>query len=129
LEEMGVIAVILARPTDAGEMYIDTWLMSCRVLGRQAEIASLQALIEWTRVAGATALVGEYIPTARNDIVADHYNGLGFSPIGSSGELTIGATYWRLPIDRPVGSHHIVLETGCAADRPPEQRELMRRSA
>jgi FkbH-like protein len=74
----GMISVAICRPGAAGEWEIDTWLMSCRVLGRKVEHAMLQQILEHARVAGITRLVGIYRPTDRNKLVADHYAKLGF---------------------------------------------------
>lgn len=77
----GIISIIVALPgreADA-EWIIDTWLMSCRVLGRGVEQAALQVLVEQARKAGAKRLVGQFRPTAKNGMVAAHYEKLGFS--------------------------------------------------
>lgn len=78
----GIISIIAALPAQGGdgEWVIDTWLMSCRVLGRGVEQAALQVLVEQARKAGATRLVGHYLPTAKNGMVATHYQKLGFTP-------------------------------------------------
>ena len=52
--------------------------MSCRVLGRQVEEASLNLLVEQARLAGASRLIGQYRPTPKNDMVREHYAKLGF---------------------------------------------------
>lgn len=74
----GMISVIICkkRPT---EWKIDTWLMSCRVLGRRVELAVLQDIIVDAKDSGVSVLIGEYIPTLRNVIVKDHYKNLGFT--------------------------------------------------
>ncbi|MEG1680932.1 MAG: hypothetical protein RR326_12615, partial [Stenotrophomonas sp.] len=77
----GIISIIVALPSreaDA-EWIIDTWLMSCRVLGRGVEQAALQVLVEQAREAGAKRLVGQFRATAKNGMVAAHYEKLGFS--------------------------------------------------
>ena len=74
----GVIAIVIGRLTAGTEVVIDTWLMSCRVLGRQVEQATLDFVVEQARTLGAARLVGEYIPTAKNGMVKDHYAKLGF---------------------------------------------------
>jgi predicted enzyme involved in methoxymalonyl-ACP biosynthesis len=38
---------------------------------------------------------GEYIPTAKNALVRDHYAGLGFNQAGGD---NAGHTYWELPM-------------------------------
>ncbi len=73
----GIISVIFAdRGAEAWE--IDTWLMSCRVLGRRVEQAVLNHLAAAAGAAGAKALVGRYVPSAKNQMVAQHYEKLGF---------------------------------------------------
>ena len=76
----GMIAVVLAKPHDGDDMLIDTWLMSCRVLGRQVEQATLNLIVAEARRIGARRLIGEYRPTKKNGMVKDHYTNLGFVP-------------------------------------------------
>ena len=92
----GLIAVIIARPheQESTALAVDTWLMSCRVLGRGVEAACLRVLAHEAARRGAKALIGEYRPTPRNGMVRDHYPRLGFAPAGNGGE----ASYWRLDL-------------------------------
>jgi FkbH-like protein len=75
----GVIAIIIGRLRDGSDLYIDTWLMSCRVLGRQVEPTTLNLIAQEARRLGARRLIGEYIPTKKNAMVRDHYARLGFT--------------------------------------------------
>jgi FkbH-like protein len=94
----GMISVIVCRQReDAWE--IDTWLMSCRVLGRRVEEAVLAEIIARARAAGATRLLGSYLPTAKNQLVKEHYRKLGFELID---EQASGATLWQLRLDEAV---------------------------
>ena len=77
LGDNGMISVVVCRKA-ADVWEIDTWLMSCRVLGRRVEEAVLHDLVTHAAQAGATRLVGRYIPSTRNVIVKDHYKKLGF---------------------------------------------------
>ncbi len=88
----GMISVIIV---DRATWEIDTWLMSCRVLGRRMEEAVLDQVAGAARRAGATALIGRYIPSVKNKMVADHYAKLGFAATG--GEAG-GETTWRLDL-------------------------------
>jgi FkbH-like protein len=63
---------------------IDTWLMSCRVLGRRIETAMLASLCEYAIGSGARAIVGEYIPTEKNEQVKTLYDRLGFEQLAPS---------------------------------------------
>lgn len=57
---------------------IDTWLMSCRVIGRQFEQLMLETLIDDALSSGVKVIRGCYIKTAKNGMVADLYDKLGF---------------------------------------------------
>jgi FkbH-like protein len=74
----GIIAIIIGR-LKGTDVYIDTWLMSCRVLGRQVEETTLNIIAEQAAHLGARRLIGEYRPTAKNAMVKDHYPNLGFA--------------------------------------------------
>jgi FkbH-like protein len=90
----GIISVIIAdRSPQAWE--IDTWLMSCRVLGRRVEEVVLAHLAQAAQDAGATALIGRYIPSAKNKMVAQHYDKLGFERVE---EQPDGAVLYRLEL-------------------------------
>jgi FkbH-like protein len=75
-----ISAVILKRDGGRGgdAFFIDTWIMSCRVLKRGVERFVLDRLASAAREAGARSLIGEYLPTPKNALVKDHYAGLGF---------------------------------------------------
>ena len=66
---------------ETGDMLLDTWLMSCRVLGRQVEQAMINVVAEQAAQSGAKRLIGEYRPTKKNGMVKDHYAKLGFAPL------------------------------------------------
>jgi FkbH-like protein len=89
----GMISVIVCKKYKSA-WEIDTWLMSCRVLGRQVELAALQDIVTNAKTSGATKLIGIYSPTARNIIVKDHYKKLGFTKIPSVSEIET----WELDI-------------------------------
>jgi FkbH-like protein len=74
----GVIAIVIGRLQENRDLLVDTWLMSCRVLGRQVEPTTLNIIVEQARALGARRLVGEYIPTKKNGMVKNHYGQLGF---------------------------------------------------
>ncbi len=95
----GMISVIICRPEKEGEWEIDTWLMSCRVLGRKVEHMVLGELLAHAREAGIHVLTGTYRPTDRNKLVIDHYSKLGFTKID---EDETGITRWRLLVEGAV---------------------------
>lgn len=107
----GLISAVLARPDAAvadDELLIDSWLMSCRVLGRQVEEAVLDVLADAATAAGYRALIGEYRATERNGMVAEHYPRLGFvqhpAPIDAARE----ATFWRYELTSTRTPRHFI---------------------
>jgi len=95
----GMISVIICRPGAASDWQIDTWLMSCRVLGRRVEQAVLRQILSRAQARGIRRLVGVYRPTDRNKLVEHHYSNLGFAQTGTEAD---GATHWELAVE---GTH------------------------
>ncbi len=91
----GMVCVVICRKQEL-IWNIDTWIMSCRVLGRGVEQAALNILVKRARSNDVRELHGRYIPTARNGLVRDHYAKLGFTKLEES---DTGETLWRLAID------------------------------
>jgi FkbH-like protein len=92
----GMISVVICRPVHDGVWDIETWLMSCRVLGRKVEHMVLREILVHARAAGIHKLVGTYRPTERNKLVVDHYAKLGFSKVD---EKETGLTVWELLVE------------------------------
>ena len=86
LGDNGMISIIICKKY-VTVWEIDTWLMSCRVLGRRVEEATLLNIAKHAKASGATKLIGIYSPTARNSIVKDHYNKLGFTKTSGDHEV------------------------------------------
>jgi len=89
----GIISVIICRP-EGRDWNIDTWLMSCRVLGRQVERLALNQIVENACARGVSRLLGRFVPTGRNELVREHYTKLGFKLF----EDESGASTWHLDI-------------------------------
>jgi FkbH-like protein len=90
----GIIGIIIGTP-EQDCVKLDTWLMSCRVLGRGVEEATMNLVVEEARKLGASRLLGEYLPTKKNGIVREHYQKLGFSRIDAGED---GSSQWALPL-------------------------------
>jgi FkbH-like protein len=85
----GVIAICIGKLLSPEDLLIDTWLMSCRVLGRQVEPTTLNLIAAQAVRLGARRLLGDYVPTPKNGMVRDHYAKLGFHPLETGAD---GAT-------------------------------------
>lgn len=97
----GIVLVAIVEVTDT-DARSDTFLMSCRVIGRCLEQAVIGEIMADLRVRGVQILVGEYISTAKNQMVADLFPRLGFAVDGGASEsmrytLSISAGYDQTP--------------------------------
>ena len=73
----GMISAIIAIP-EAEDWVLETWVMSCRVLGREVEHVVLNQIAAEACARGIRRLIGVYRPTERNGMVREHYAKLGF---------------------------------------------------
>lgn len=80
----GITGVALAASEKDGVWRIDTFLLSCRIISRGAETALLARLLARIRERGATGVIGEYLPTAKNAPCANFYPSHGFKPAGEN---------------------------------------------
>ncbi|WP_432491934.1 HAD-IIIC family phosphatase [Kineococcus auxinigenes] len=102
----GVVGVLLAQrvqDADGPVLEVDSWLMSCRVIGRTLEDEMFGVLVQQARAAGCGRLRGTYVPTAKNSQVAGLYERLGFSrEEGADGLAGEGSTSWVLTVPERV---------------------------
>jgi FkbH-like protein len=101
----GLVAVLIGR-VDNMVVTLDVWLMSCRVLKRNMELAMFDALVEECQARDIREIFGLYVPSKKNGMVAGHYADLGFSRAGETPE---GAELWRyeVPKDYEPRARHI----------------------
>lgn len=85
----GLVSVLIGQISDHA-LEVDLWLMSCRVFNRDMELAMFDALVEQCRLHGIRRIIGTYIPSSKNALVADLYPRLGFGAVevGSEGPST-----------------------------------------
>ena len=89
----GVVSVVIGRIKER-ELHIDLWLMSCRVLKREMELAMLDRLVEECRKRDIEKIYGYYYPTAKNGMVKELFGSFGFTKISDEE----GNTVWELPL-------------------------------
>ncbi len=76
--DSGIVGLAIVKKS-AGAARLDTFLMSCRVIGRRAEQAFLSRIIDNLRDEGIEQLEAEYIPTRKNALVATFLPDNGFA--------------------------------------------------
>lgn len=91
----GLIAVVILQEKDTEILFIDTWFMSCRVLKRGMENFTLNTIVAWAKKNGYKKIIGEYLPTQKNGMVADHYTSLGFTKLEGT-----ETAQWVLDVDK-----------------------------
>lgn len=84
----GLVGVIIAK-RDGEVLEVDTWLMSCRVIGRTVEDHMLARLSEEAQRLGCSRIRGVYIPTAKNTQVAQIYERFGFVQVSDIDGVTV----------------------------------------
>jgi FkbH-like protein len=92
----GLVSVLIGRVM-AETVELDIWLMSCRVLGREVELAMFDVLVEQCHALGIRKIVGVYIPSRKNSMVAGHYLNLGFTAVEGDSE---NRQLWQFDIPR-----------------------------
>ena len=77
--DYGLVGVMILKKEDEKTLFVDTWLMSCRVLKRGMEEYILNKMMEKAGELGYETVKAEYIPTAKNKMVKDIYKKMGFT--------------------------------------------------
>ncbi|MHC4183499.1 MAG: HAD-IIIC family phosphatase, partial [Planctomycetota bacterium] len=75
--DYGLISILILKEANQA-LFIDTWIMSCRVLKRNMECFILNNIVALARKNGYNYIVGEYLPTPKNELVKDLFKELGF---------------------------------------------------
>lgn len=87
----GVVSVVIGQ-VDGEVLRLDLWLMSCRVLKREMELAMLDEVVSAAKARGVTKIIGRYLPTAKNGMVKELYGSFGFTKTSETDEETL----WEL---------------------------------
>jgi FkbH-like protein len=74
----GITGVIIVKKDNKAEWTIDTFLLSCRVMGRGVEEGMLGHILELARKEGVSKVKGIYIPTKKNKPSEDFLSNFGF---------------------------------------------------
>ncbi|MGH7824308.1 MAG: HAD-IIIC family phosphatase [Candidatus Binatia bacterium] len=90
----GLVAVAITR-FNGNACEIDSFLMSCRVVGRSVETALLSHLAAEALHKGGRFLRGWYLPTKKNDLARDFYSSHGFKLM----EQRDSSSLWELDLE------------------------------
>ncbi|MBV8478398.1 MAG: HAD family hydrolase [Acidobacteria bacterium] len=91
----GIVGVAITLD-QAQDCEIDTFLLSCRVIGRTVETALLSYVAEAARARGCQRLLGSFLPTKKNSPARDFYSQQGFATLAETPE----GSRWALDLTR-----------------------------
>ena len=77
--DFGLTGIAIVEP-GAETWHIESFLMSCRVIGKSVETALLARIAEDARAAGAGRLSAEFVDSGRNQVASTFLSGHGFLP-------------------------------------------------
>ena len=100
----GVVSVVIGKK-DGKTLNMELWLMSCRVLKRDMELAMLDTLVEKCRQQGIDTIKGYYYPTAKNGMVKELYKSFGFDKISEDED---GNTVWTMSVADYEKKNHVI---------------------
>ena len=93
----GLISLVIVKLLDDETAFVDTWVMSCRVLKRTVEPLLMNEIVDRLRERGIKRIRGEYVPTEKNKLVKNLLPQMGFSSIGDDQYLLEIDSYHFLP--------------------------------
>ncbi|SHH59314.1 HAD-superfamily phosphatase, subfamily IIIC/FkbH-like domain-containing protein [Sporobacter termitidis DSM 10068] len=79
----GITGVCIVK-LEGDSAFIDTFLLSCRIMGRDVEFAFLSKVVELLRAQGVKTVDALYRKTERNQTTADFYMKAGFSVVSAN---------------------------------------------
>ena len=94
--DMGVVALVIALPQNPQTLEIDTFLLSCRALGRTLEHFAIADLVDFAKTKGFKHIRGIYEPTQKNSQTKDLFAKFGFQ---KESESPNGASSWILNLN------------------------------
>lgn len=102
--DYGLVSVIILRKWDNDTVFVDTWLMSCRVLKRGMEEFVANSVIACAKENGFKKVRGEYIPTPKNAMVEHLYDNFGFTKLEDG--------IYEIDVDQYVPKKHYIKQEG-----------------
>ncbi|EKD92661.1 MAG: hypothetical protein ACD_28C00370G0003 [uncultured bacterium] len=98
--DLGIVGVCIVVFRSNKEALIDTFLLSCRVLGRKVEKVFLETILSYCFKRGVRKVVGEFFPTRKNSQVTPFFPDMGFIPIeGENNSEKKGFEISAQPVD------------------------------
>ena len=88
----GITGAFIVHKENQKEWFIDTFLLSCRVMGRQVEKSILGHILNKAKAQGVEQIKAQFIPSQKNAPIADFLPSCGFKKDGD---------YWIFRLNTP----------------------------
>jgi len=86
--ELGLIGVAIIN-LENDTAHIETFLLSCRALGRKIEVRIIGEIIDYLKSQNIKTVYGHYVPTNKNNQIQNFYSDLGFMEASKENEQFI----------------------------------------
>jgi FkbH-like protein len=80
----GLVSAVVLKKRDVATLFIESWFMSCRVFKRGLEDFVMNSIMNLAHSSGFETVIGEYIPTHKNEIIKNLFQDLGFQEVNDS---------------------------------------------
>ena len=100
----GIVSVVIGKQ-NGNVLDMELWLMSCRVLKRDMELAMLDEVVRLAKVRGIDRINGYYYKTAKNNMVSELYGTFGFE---LDEKLENGDSVWHLDINSYANKNKVI---------------------
>ena len=84
----GIVSLVCLSRIDDDFIFLDTFLMSCRVLGRHLESWILSEIVKRIKKKNARFLIAEFVNTERNSLALQFLNNYGFEKVVKGSDLS-----------------------------------------
>ena len=112
----GLISALIIKH-QAEILFIDTWVMSCRVFSRGMEEFICSEIISIAKWSKSSIVRGKYIPSKKNKLVSSLYENLGFK---LTKKETDGTSYWELDVQEQLPKISHTIKRAESKDLDPE---------
>ena len=94
--DSGITGTMFMKPVDDTALYIDSLLLSCRILGKGIEEAFFKTVLNLMRLDGYRKVTASYLPTHKNGQTADFYDRMGMTCVRVDDE---GNKHYEMMLD------------------------------
>jgi len=96
--DSGLTGMAIVDKKDFDNWRIDTFLLSCRILGRKVEDVLIAYIVECAKKAGSKSISGNFVATKKNVPAKDFYGNCGFTKVHDGD----GVETWKFELSNSV---------------------------